>query len=795
MARRISSGPGAVSARSAFGRPLTVRGAHRRLRLAVAAAAAVVAGVGVAVVPASVAGAANQAVTNCNDAGPGSLRAAVASAVPGETITFAVVCGVGNPVTLTSGPIDIATDLTIAGIDDNDSVVSGDNLSGVFVVEPGVTATISGLTVEDGNATAGCANACGGGGGGIDNEGTLTVVSSTVQDNTSNENCTSNCLGSGGGIENTGTLTVSFTTITANQSNASCSLNCNGSGGGIENDGVMTVSNSTVSLNGAGNGCGSSCAATGGGIENEAGATATVTASTIEYNSAIIGCGGPCGSSGGGIDNSGFLVVSNSTVAANAAESYCMNNCGSFGGGIANETGAVLTLGNSTLWGNGLVSQCSSGCGTAGGGLFSSGQLTLFATIIANSSGGDCSLASVNDLGYNLADDGTCNLPLASDFNNRPSGLDPDGPLPNGGPTDTIALEPGSMAIDHVAGSLCPPTDQRGFERKPPCDIGAYDTDGLVNPLPVDGSQVHAVIEVETSAAYADDTVHIDSTQLQSSCGGTIVFETLQNGSTLNPTKGVDSITVALDDDGNATVVVDGVECAPGSDVVEADLTVAPYLTALTTLQVEPPTATTPGITAAPTTEVETGNSPKSGNSDVYTVFTVETSPVYAEQPVEISSPQLDGRCGQGWRWEPGTGESIDQASGTETATGILDDDGNATFVFKGASCAAGPSEVVADVEAGTHPTYVSTFTVAAPVVTLSSTLQGNATAHQGAVANKAGKVKKAKGHKHHPKGGGGTATGPSANPPAMTVTASPNPLVETGLPIQISDGCGQGCE
>jgi uncharacterized repeat protein (TIGR01451 family) len=294
--------------------------------------------------------------------------------------------------------------------------------------------------------------------------------------------------------------------------------------------------------------------------------------------------------------------------------------------------------------------------------------------------------------------------------------------------------------------------------------------------LTPDGSEVRAVVQVETSPAYAGDTVNISSSQLEASCGGVIYFETLQGGSTSAPTVSADTISVVLDDDGNVTVVVEGAPCAPGSDLIEADLTGAPYLTATTILDVEPPQVTPSGVTAYPTTEVETGNSATSGNSDVYTVFYVETSPVYAEQPVTITSPELDARCGQGWRWEPGTGPVIDQASGTTIATGILDDDGNATFVFKGASCAAGDSTVIADVDAGTHPTYTTTFTVDSPVVTLASTMMSARSTPK-------------RHHRHHHKGSGtggagsGSGSGSGASNPGMTVTASPNALIETGEP------------
>ncbi len=172
-----------------------------------------------------------------------------------------------------------------------------------------------------------------------------------------------------------------------------------------------------------------------------------------------------------------------------------------------------------------------------------------------------------------------------------------------------------------------------------------------------------------------------------------------------------------MDDDGNATVVVDGTEYAPGPGLVEADLVEAPYYTATTTLSVEPPNVTGAGVSGYPTTsgivttgEVETGDTPASGDSDVYRVFYVETDPVYAEQPVDISSTQLQDRCLGGYTWTTFLG-------GTTTST--VDDDGNAVFVFLGSSCGAGPSQVVADVDAGTHPTYMTTFTVVAPTPTI----------------------------------------------------------------------------
>jgi hypothetical protein len=250
-------------------------------------------------------------------------------------------------------------------------------------------------------------------------------------------------------------------------------------------------------------------------------------------------------------------------------------------------------------------------------------------------------------------------------------------------------------------------------------------------------SEVVFDIQVETSPSFAGDDVTISSSQLAASCSSAgYGFQAYDVTTATTATH----VQVPLDDDGNATVGFSAQDCAPGTSVVEASLDVAPYYTALGTVTAAPPVVTTPGVFAYPTTsgtvtggEVETGDAgPVLDQSDVVAVFEVETDPVYAEQTVEISSSQLQARCGAAWDIESvsvgtlgaggvpsfGVG-SVLGAGSPATATATLDDDGNAAFVFFGASCAAGTSEVVADVEAGTHPTYTTTFTVLAPQPTI----------------------------------------------------------------------------
>jgi len=227
-------------------------------------------------------------------------------------------------------------------------------------------------------------------------------------------------------------------------------------------------------------------------------------------------------------------------------------------------------------------------------------------------------------------------------------------------------------------------------------------------------SNVAAVVQVETSPSYAGDTVAIEAPQLFDSCAGhNSGFFSLSHPSN------VQTFEATLDNEGNAMVRVVGFECAPGTDLFEASLADAPFLTATTEVTIDPPAVTTPGLFAFPTSsgtvsggEVETGDSGTFASA-AYAVFYVETDPVYAGQTVELSSPQLADRCGTASIFEDFFN------AGTTGTTSIIDNDGNAFFAFLGASCAAGSSVVTADVLAGTHPTYTTTFNILPPQPTI----------------------------------------------------------------------------
>jgi hypothetical protein len=227
-------------------------------------------------------------VTNTNDSGTGSLRDAItmANANPPGTINITAT----GTITLLSTLPAITANMTLTGPGANLLTVSGNNsttVSTIFTITNGVTASISGLTIANGNS-----NSSDQGGGGILNDGTLTVSNCTISGNSG----TGSVNNEGGGITNFGTLTLSSSTVSGN----SAAL-----GGGILNgDGnTLTVTNSTFS--------GNSATAKGGGIYNLVGGTLTVTSSTFFGNS---------GGEGGGIEtNSSSTTITNTIVAGNTA--------------------------------------------------------------------------------------------------------------------------------------------------------------------------------------------------------------------------------------------------------------------------------------------------------------------------------------------------------------------------------------------------------------------------------------------------------------------------------------------
>ncbi len=365
------------------------------------------------------------AQSNCGSGNSNTcaLRDAILAAGSGDTIVFN--SGLTGTITLGS-VLDIETSMTINGPGSSLLTVSGNNATQVFMIGQSSPATvsISGLTIANGNSASY--------GGGIFNYRTLTVTNSAFSGNTAD---------SGGGILNNGTLTVT---------NSAFSGNTAGRGGGIDNNDTLTVTNSTFSGN----------TAQGGGICNCTGAngTATVTNSTFVGNSALGGSGGAI------LNNSSTLTVTNSTFSGNSATT---------GGGICNFTlfsPGVLTANNNIFSGNaaasgngaGIYNYYKDGAGSfrASYNVFYNNLDYFFYPYVGT--GG-----SEDDCEYCVSGD--------SKFGANPNLL----PLGYyGGPTETMALLPGSAAICVGNAADVPfgvTTDQRGFLLDATCSSGSVD--------------------------------------------------------------------------------------------------------------------------------------------------------------------------------------------------------------------------------------------------------------------------------------------------------------------------------
>jgi uncharacterized repeat protein (TIGR01451 family) len=190
-----------------------------------------------------------------------TLRAAIEetnAAVTNDTIDFAPALS-GSTITLDNALPDINGNLVITGLGANLLTVERSNTAvsgfGIFTIDSGSTASISGLTISGGNSPAG--------GGGINNAGTLTLKDSTVSGNSAIF---------GGGIYSVGDLTISNSTFTDNHAVAS-------EGGGIDSEGgTLSIVNSTIS--------GNTAATDGGGLLNCGSSTTTLTNVTITNNRA-----------------------------------------------------------------------------------------------------------------------------------------------------------------------------------------------------------------------------------------------------------------------------------------------------------------------------------------------------------------------------------------------------------------------------------------------------------------------------------------------------------------------------
>ena len=273
------------------------------------------------------------------------------------------------------------------------------------------------------------------------------MTSSTVSGNTAS--------GDGGGINADTAATLTSSTVSGN--------NSGGFGGGIFGD-TVALTSSTMSGNVATTG--------GGGISAN---TANLTTSTVSGNSAHAGSGGgiftstatlaKCTISGNYTGNEGGGIIATTATLTNCT--VYGNTARAEGGGILTNTGTLL---NCTIVEN--LAHTGGGLFHAVGGTFSL-KNTLVALNLIDSTGSGPDISggafAFTSQGHNLIGDGTGGGGFANGVNGDIVGTDVNpidpklGPLQNnGGPTKTLALLTGSLAIDRGDNVNLPPADQRG---------------------------------------------------------------------------------------------------------------------------------------------------------------------------------------------------------------------------------------------------------------------------------------------------------------------------------------------
>ncbi len=460
--------------------------------------------------------------------------------------------GVYNGGTLTLAACTFSTNAAGAGGNGIDHYINdggtGGNGGGIFssgsltLNACMLSANVAGAGGDAFGGMSGGNGGTGGNGGGIFSSGSLTLYACMLSANVAgaaghslvSDPSSSGAGGNGGGIFSSGSLTIDSCTLSANVAGTGgpgCTgyhiaygtqilnpLNNGdtggdgGDGGGVYNSGTLTLSACTFSANAAGTG------GTGGAGGD----------SVSSFVGGGDGGAGGAGGDGGGICNSGTLALAACTFSLNAAGAGGVGGTGGnptsvpidepggnggtggiggSAGGICNRTGAPFAaLRNCLVASNGVGAPGSAGVGSPGypdglpGGAGFAGSDPDFS-------------GTFTSLGHNLLGIVGTSLGLINNGIHDDLGgsavapINPFlGPLAdNGGPTMTMALLPGSPALDAGDDTLTG-TDQRGFPRKSGAhvDIGAFELDGSGFSAPAVAPATGTVTNLGTGCSGAD---------------------------------------------------------------------------------------------------------------------------------------------------------------------------------------------------------------------------------------------------------------------------------------------------
>jgi hypothetical protein len=462
-----------------------------------------------------------------------------------------------NVTSFVGGGIANAAGMTVANCTfTNNSAPNGGGSSsggGIYSASGAATVTSCGFM----------SNSAADDGGGIANGGTLTVTSCTFAGNAAG--------GAGGGLYTTGTATVSGCILTSNTAASGggvfnavgsaslidCSLTGNSAsaGGALFNQTTATLTDCTL----AGN-----TASFFGGLENSSGASVSLSNSTLSSNT------------GGAIGNQGTASLTNCTVCGNTTNAG-VDSTGGIDTSSLNSD-ASTTLLNCTVANN---TNLAGGPGGLFAGRYGTGQstVTLTNTIVAENAGSQFGTAGASvgpgtfvSQGYNLSSDSSGSLTQPGDLQNVNPLLAPLGNY--GGPTQTLALLPGSPAIDAGSNALAVDagnnpltTDERGVARvvNGTVDIGAFEsrpftialTSGYGQSTTVNNGFLNPLVVTVTSA-YGDPVQ-----------GGVVTFAAPGSGAGATfPASGGGTATAMIDPVGQAAVAATANTVAGGYAVL-----------------------------------------------------------------------------------------------------------------------------------------------------------------------------------------------------------------------------------
>lgn len=362
---------------------------------------------------------------NADDLSGGTLREAIAAASDGDEITFNLGSG-DETITLILGELFISKTLTIDGSNTSGSGVTvtlqvdepGISPFRVFSIDAnGKTITLSNMTVMGGNVSASSSNG-----------GSIYILA--------------------------GTLNLDHIHLQNSKAHYGGGLCCCGAG-------IVTMTNCSVSgCTSTNSGAGIAC------LTNNL----NMTNCTVNNNAT------------GDFLQGGGMYISNNTETVNLKNCTFYGNSAEAGGGIFLGAGGLVSVDFCTFCDNTT---------NYGGGIYNASGLQVKNSILANNTGSvqgpdfyHQGSGVVFDLGYNIVESSYgFTWSATGDITGDQSNLFGSGKATqtlgnNGGPTQTLAIESGSVAIGSGSYDATITTDQRGISRNNPPTIGAVEFGG-----------------------------------------------------------------------------------------------------------------------------------------------------------------------------------------------------------------------------------------------------------------------------------------------------------------------------